>query len=612
MTFLDTKEKQEAALVNHKWFDTVYKNPKNLKNLSLMFANCYLDDDEYPANLYVNSNIDIPYRRIVITNGVQFGKTEKFFAKMGKTVVELILKRDTKGGGSNRFPLNGDRIAFILEHLQHLKRLEIVWGNHLVFLRRQTLLEGNNFMDVSATLNNITEFKLIAKDVTQHQFLSLIQAMKNLESLHLEVYLSTDMKDGGEAKALGWSTIVKAVELRKTTLKHLFFDYRWLGPSMTEVCNHKSAVVAQLAKMNGLELKSFGISLPFQCYALGDFLESQKSITTFGALFSLGNCKRPAPMHRTNLELVVRHLPNLQKLYVEVTGKPLRGMNMFHHLKHLEALNVTVDHFDYGYHAFHSSNQNINYQNIIIRPKLTSLSILGGNMSVNDQLPSCLSCFLFMSKSFPNITHLELMLNSAESFTDFDLQIIFYHLTKLESLGISCCRAITDDAFTGKRSIGSMVSTKKRQIDEYAISNLKHLHTLVLFTLEQISDIAFIDGFAKLRNLKNFIIGNVPFLEGSGIEALVDGCEKLEVLEMFGCDNFDDDYVKLLINRLKYLYVMKLCGSKNFSEAPCKIFDGLKYICNDAGMCSYLYNAHNDYKVSHQVFPLNLSVAEPL
>lgn len=307
----------------------------------------------------------------------------------------------------------------------------------------------------------------------------------------------------------------------------------------------------------------------------------------------------------SNLHILVKVLPYLQYINVEIWRGFLKDMTMFHHLTELRSLNISLNRFDRNHHVFHRQTHELTFKNPPFFPKLTQLKIMGP-FNPNVHRVACIKCILYMAIIYPNITRLELSLNLHESINDHSLRLIFHHLTSLEILGVTSCKDITDDAFTGTFTKNEGHSTVKKRKESFAISNLKYLHTVLLYPLENITDVTFVEAIAKLPNLKRLAINGLNEVTSKAIEVFVEGCQKMEVVYFEDCAQFDENHVKFLLNRLIYLKYLRVGCCPNLPDELAKL-PGLELIpIRGTENRNAVWKAHNAYKIATEQMPLNI------
>lgn len=310
-----------------------------------------------------------------------------------------------------------------------------------------------------------------------------------------------------------------------------------------------------------------------------------------------------------NLTNLVKCLPNLRNINVELNRGFIKDMTVFHKLSELRSLKLFINRFDRTHHIFHHQNTELPFTKQTIYPKLDQLLITGNPDSNTTHRYACTKCVLYLTLIYPNITRLELSLNPLEGITDKEMRLIFHHLTNLEVLGVTNCNEVTDDAFTGKMYCQNNI-TLQNYNENFAISNLKRLHTLLLCPLGQITDDTFIRGIAKLPNLKRIALTSLKNITANGIEALVgDGTDrnssKLQVVYFEDCKHFDDRFVNFLINRMIHLKYLRLCGSRHFTDKLLKR-ERLEMTAGGIDCHNVIWRAYNAYKIGKGQMPLNI------
>lgn len=290
MEKLGTLDQHEAGMVNQKWFDCIYHNPRNIGVLSIMFGNIFLDDLEPPLNYFIESKI--PYKRLIIGAGVHLGTIKKFCAKIGETLEDLVIKQSVLKKKYEKDSFTAGRVADILEHTKQLKSLEINWSFQSEFMNGNTVFQRQNGEKVHETLRGVKEFRLIARDVSAEQFLSLVMPMKNLESLFVKIHYTPFFCQLDQNKVTDWNTLLVVIKLHASTLRHLFVDLRAID-SQQELPVSKGDFLDKLKGIRLLQLESFSIDLThdfnpnFLCHV---FTKFSQSLTTLGPVPKSKSC----------------------------------------------------------------------------------------------------------------------------------------------------------------------------------------------------------------------------------------------------------------------------------------------------------------------------------
>lgn len=313
---------------------------------------------------------------------------------------------------------------------------------------------------------------------------------------------------------------------------------------------------------------------------------------------------KPMQISPSNFNVLIRSLPYLEHINVKIIGRGIvKDMSMFQHLSNLRSLNLYVNRLEYNHHLFHRATNELPFKNPIVHPKMSQLKITGGFDSLLNRF-ACTKCVLYMALIYPNITRLELIINNNEGLTDQDMRLIFHHFTNLEVLGVGNCNQITDDAFTGTFIKREGHSSFKQRRAAFAISNLTRLHTLLLYPLTDVTNVTFVEGISKLPNLKRLALGGLTEISERGIEHLAEHCQKLEIIYFENCTQFDDRFVKFLLNRLIHLKLLRIGGCPKLTNELTNI-EGLQLVDNRDQKVA-LWKAHNAYKIVKAQMPLDI------
>lgn len=257
----------------------MYGNPRNRAVLSLLFGNVYLDDLEPPLSYFIESKI--PYKRLVLGSNVFLGSLDKFCAKIGETIEELVIKQTFLKPKFDRKALTAGRIADILGHMKTLKSLELNWNMLSDFLNGNSIFQRQNGEKAQKALESVTEFRLIGRDVTAEQFLDLVLPMKHLESLFVKITYTGFFCQENRNKLTDWNTILIVVKEHASTLCHLFIDLR-MASNEQDLPVNKFEFLDNLRR---LQLKSLSINLAYDLYpnSLAQlFTRFTQTLTTLG------------------------------------------------------------------------------------------------------------------------------------------------------------------------------------------------------------------------------------------------------------------------------------------------------------------------------------------
>lgn len=267
-------------MVSRHWFDAIYENPRNLDVLSIIFGNVSLDDLEPPLSYFLQSSI--PYKRMVLGAGIHLGTVNKFLAKIGETLEDLVIKQFNLKKKHEKFSFSAGRVAEVLASMKNLKSLELNWSYQNEFMLGNTVFQRNDSEKVLKALKNVKEFRLIARDVTAEQFLSLVMPMKNLESLFVDIRYTMTFYQ--QDKHCDWATILQVVKRHCNTLRHLFLNLCAID-SQQELPVSKKEFLTQLQKIRVLQLESLSVNLMHDLapsFLHHFFLKFEDCFTTLG------------------------------------------------------------------------------------------------------------------------------------------------------------------------------------------------------------------------------------------------------------------------------------------------------------------------------------------
>ncbi|XP_062563790.1 uncharacterized protein LOC134226807 [Armigeres subalbatus] len=244
------------------------------------------------------------------------------------------------------------------------------------------------------------------------------------------------------------------------------------------------------------------------------------------------------------LKAICENSHQLEQFYYDMSRNTDSGLENLQKLQKLKNLVLTKNRNTIGLteHCFDH----------IYMPNLKSLGIYYKEL----QLPAVRQ----ISISFPNLKALNLS-ECGKAVTDETTQLIFCSLPELESLDISKCKQITEQAFLGTTRI----------------SNLKKLKDLVLEKCDGITDLSL----AAFDNpaLKSISLAMCTKITNVGWEALCRQCPNITWLNASHCRNFDDQSARIvatMLGELEILNLFKNCSLTN--EAVFYFVENCKYL----------------------------------
>lgn len=516
MRYLSPRDRRDAACVCKNWSDAAFL----VSNITLNFNYCRLDDNCVPMAVFLKSINN--YKQIILGGDIEFGiSCEKFWTKYGKFVTELTF---------DYCPfLSVEILTSILKEMRHLGKLHI-------FCRKEFFLSGSRVVDeenretLSKALKTVRELSLNGTNITNIQLSNLLELTPALETLSLCFCNTPDESESDTEHYLTCGDILQAIRDHCPKLKDIYLDdfgYRILD---------ERALVQGLMHLN---LRRLCFPMEQRSSELIKFLEKQKEIQVFGMSYGLlTSCE--------NLALITQSLPNIKELNVRAANGRIKGLKLLAGLNHLEVFRMAnhTNNFEFedGYHVCYEITQ---------KPKLRTLELNSSNKICND-------CCAKLTQNFPNLTVLKL---THSKIGDTSIQLVFKHLTKLRKLCLTDCRKITDVGMIGWRPLDDAPNVVKVSMSEYSIENLKGLKSLDIAGCEEITNVSLLFSFrlAELRKLK---ASNLKKISELGIEALVQGCPQIEVLDLGGCEGLNDICIKLLAQNLRRLRFLDVHGCK--------------------------------------------------
>lgn len=131
---------------------------------------------------------------------------------------------------------------------------------------------------------------------------------------------------------------------------------------------------------------------------------------------------------------------------------------------------------------------------------------------------------------------------------------------------ISGCNNISDRGLIGWRLADNHENGEMIISVEHSLLNLKGLTSLALSGCEEITNVSLLTSF-KLPELRKLKLGNLKKISELGIEALVQNCRQIEILDCGGCENINDNCIGLLARRLKRIRFLDIHSCKQLTDA---------------------------------------------
>lgn len=523
MSYLSPTDRRNAACVCKKFSEIAFF----VSNISLSFNYSRLSDDCPPMSIFLKSRNN--YSRIILGGDIEFGPScEKFWSKYGKFITEITF---------DYCPfLSVEILTAILKEMTRLRKLHI-------FCRKEFFLSGSKLIDdrnrnvLSRALKSVTELSLNGTNITNVQLSNLLELIPDLETLSLS-FCSTPSEGLTETETdhyLRCEDILVIIKHQCPKLKDIYLDdfgYRILDEKLL------------VQGMMDLRLRKLCFPLEQTSKELVTFLEHQQDIQVFGMSYGIHtSCE--------NLSLITQHLPSIRELNIRNAKGHLRGLKLMSGMDNLEVFRL-ANHtnsfeFEEGYHICYD---------VIPKPKLKTFEL-------NSSTKICDDCCEKMTKQFPNLTVLKL---THSQIGDAAVQLIFKNLTRLRKLVLTGCREITDVGIIGWRlpPTTDNQNANKIAIPEYSIANLKGLQSLDISGCEEITNVSLLTSF-HLLELRKFKASNLKKISGLGIEALVQGCPQIEVIDLGGCESLNDSCINLISKRLQRLKFLDIHGCKTLT-----------------------------------------------
>ncbi|XP_055523634.1 uncharacterized protein LOC129717627 [Wyeomyia smithii] len=244
------------------------------------------------------------------------------------------------------------------------------------------------------------------------------------------------------------------------------------------------------------------------------------------------------------LAAICNHLQQLEQLYYDMSRNSDGGLEHLQKLHKLKNLVLTKNRNTIALtqHCFDH----------IYMPNLMSLGIY------YKELPQ--QAVVQIPISFPNLMALNLS-ECEKAVTDSTVQLIFRTLPTLESLDLSKCKLITEQAFLGTARI----------------SNLKKLKDLVLEKCDGVTDHS-VQGFDNPA-IRSMSLAMCNRLTNVGWELLCARCPNLTWLNASRCRHFDDETARIVATRLQELEILNLFKNNSLTnEAVYHIVENCRYL----------------------------------
>lgn len=308
--------------------------------------------------------------------------------------------------------------------------------------------------------------------------------------------------------------------------------------------------LGKLGSVEGLQLKTFGMTFMGKISDDGmlAMIKALENITYLDMSGSLG-------LVDDAMSIICRRMPFLKTLKIrQCVMVTCYGMKELSRLKQLEVLDI-------------SECERIRDEGLVegLCPKrwqdwkehMKELH-MGSNSNLTE-----LST-LRITECFPNLTVLDLS-SSSNCMTDFIMQLINCHLTKLHHLNLDGCGKLSDAGINGvgfvceyfdryAHSRSKLLRTVKKA--HFSISRLTQLRTLKMSGCYHMSDESL--KHFQFKELKELVIARCPQITINGIRAFTESCPGIEILDITECKNITDKCVEIITLRLKRLKTLKL------------------------------------------------------
>ncbi|XP_047498106.1 dynein regulatory complex subunit 6-like isoform X1 [Penaeus chinensis] len=440
---------------------------------------------------------------------------------------------------------------------------------------------------LSASLKNVTRLHLACSryltDLLFTRITSVLGPLKKLSlagcqisfqsAIHKRFYPS-DGRVKVSDHVLTFKHILEYIEENAKTLKELSFGRTTID----------SESLYHLSKIPGLEIESLHLMSCDQLSKSGvDLLcQNQKSILDL----DLSLCSRMTDLAVLS---VCQHLTHIKKLNLRrCQGITENGIRALRQLKHLEELNIS--HLD----AVTSES----VEEALGKEPHPSLKLL--NVA---SLPLSWKTVVNIAASLPNLTFLDVSMCTG-GINDKSVQAICKSLTKLQTLNLSGCTAVTDIGLAGhglgqqepvpdmtgtglslenlgvrnkdpfKVPLGSKAEQMIRKeaevkkylkenleqivnSTEYGLGNLQGLRELNLCGCIKVTDITLTHAL-HLQELQYLNLSHCQAVGEEGLINIANQCPSLEVLMLVDCGQTTDQVILVLSHHLKRIKTLDL------------------------------------------------------
>ncbi|XP_063589996.1 F-box/LRR-repeat protein fbxl-1-like isoform X2 [Penaeus indicus] len=396
---------------------------------------------------------------------------------------------------------------------------------------------------LSASLKNVTRLHLACSryltDLLFTRITSVLGPLKKLSlagcqisfqsAIHKRFYPS-DGRVKVSDHVLTFKHILEYIEENAKTLKELSFGRTTID----------SESLYHLSKIPGLEIESLHLMSCDQLSKSGvDLLcQNQKSILDL----DLSLCSRMTDLAVLS---VCQHLTHIKKLNLRrCQGITENGIRALRQLKHLEELNIS--HLDAV--TSESVEEALGKEP---RPSLKLLNVAS--------LPLSWKAVVNIAASLPNLTFLDVSMCTG-GINDKSVQAICKSLTKLQTLNLSGCTAVTDIGLAG-HGLGQQEPVPDIAGTGLSLENLgvrnRGLRELNLCGCIKVTDITLTHAL-HLQELQYLNLSHCQAVGEEGLINLANQCPSLEVLMLVDCGQTTDQVILVLSHHLKRIKTLDL------------------------------------------------------
>ncbi|XP_034105548.1 dynein regulatory complex subunit 6 [Drosophila albomicans] len=582
-----------AGATCHRWRNALYQT-EFIARTRVRFTKVVLSDQHSPAEDLLKCERQF---RHFLFEDVTLGQVHKLMTFIGRSAQSLNL---------DNVDLNDKQFYGLLRLLPHLESLSVI--RCLPLFMSATFLDSNS-CDLAAISSHLASIRELT--ISQNRYLTdallvrLTAMMPNLQllnmsgcqisfhnAIHRRFY--PNEPSAPSESVLTFKYILSVLVQQRKTLRTLDFSHTIIGHSLAALCD--------LSRPDengepGLQLQRLYLAGCRQLNAatMKEFLHTQSQLSVLdlsGTVCLNDDC----------MEAIVQANPLLKDLKINACGGLTNvGAAHLRHLQRLQRLDI-------------SNCDGINSGGIVEGIASEENSVL---LELNvSYLTICEEAIKAIARNLHELRCLHLN-HCVNGVTDEVLQLIISQLRWLRELSLESCCRLTDAALTGinlsklelnrtssngdiypppdsfsgslqsiKISLRSKAEeeivrdAKRKQamiaayemnlindedFEGHNIQALRGLRTLNLRGCNKISDVSLKYGLKHIE-LNKLLLSNCQQISLLGMEALVNNCPSIEMLDLSDCYNINDQGIRIITEKLQRLRSLDISGCSQLTD----------------------------------------------